>query len=419
MKKPEFLQRRSNRDNPVERKYMSYEDVPLTAFKDNDPVPQGMTKRFFKVFGILFLGVVVVLALVNIDKLTPDNISHWIQYELLGKSEGNGYPVRFVGTSINTENFSMLDRCPVYCSNTSVVVLNSNAGEYQNNQHSFANPIMKTDNEFSIIYNADATGYEIINRNGVLHTGNAERKLFDADIAANGTYALLTYGNDYLSTLTVNDRNNKKIYGYSFAEYYVSNVSVNSSGTRAALSGVSAKDGGLISVIYILDFSQKTYYQKYEFEDAYIYDICYLDNDNIVAVGDTAVYHINMEKKKMTEISYDSRILTTYVFKRNYGVFLSLSINPDGRECDIVAINSECKQEASISTGNRILSLDYWNGKICALMSGHAAIYDFKGSALFTTDVSADARKMCFCDSNTLYLLGTSSIYQIEAKYES
>ena len=114
---------------------MSYEDVPLTTFKDNDPAPANLTKKFFKVLAIMFVGVITVLALVNIDKLTPDNISHWIQYELLGKSEGGGYPARFVGTSINTENFAVMDRSPVYCSNTSIVVLNSNAGEYQNNQH--------------------------------------------------------------------------------------------------------------------------------------------------------------------------------------------------------------------------------------------------------------------------------------------
>ena len=262
MKKLKELSAKMKQKSSEERKYMSYEDVPLTDYRDSDPVPKNLTKKFFKVFIILFLGVVTVLALVNLDKLTAENISHWFQYDLLGKTEGVGFPVRYVGTSINTENFSLMDRAPVYCSDTSVVVLNSNGGEYQNNQHSFANPILKTDKEYSIIYNADATGYRIINRDSTIYSGSAQRKLFDADIAENGTYALLTYGNDYLSTLTVNDKNDNKIYGYSFAEYYVSCVSVNSNGTRAALSGISAKDGGLISVIYILDFSQKTYYQK-------------------------------------------------------------------------------------------------------------------------------------------------------------
>ncbi len=418
MKKLKELTEKMKRKSSEDRKYVSYEDVPLAEYRDSDPVPNNLTKKFFRVFIIIFLGVVVVLALVNLDKLTPENISHWFQYDLLGKTEGTGYPIRYIGTSINTENFSLMDKSPVYCSDTSVVVLNSNAGEYQNNQHSFANPILKTDKEYSIIYNADATGYRIINRDTTLYSGSADRKLFDADIAENGTYALLTYGNDYLSTLTVNDRNNNKIYSYSFAEYYVSCVSVNSSGTRAALSGISAKDGGLISVIYILDFGQKTYYQKYEFEDSYIYDICYLDNDKVVAVGDTSVYHIDIDNKNMTELSYDSKNLTTYTMKRNFGVLISLSTNPDGRECDVVAINSEGKKIVDVETGNKILSLDYRSDKICALFPNNIGIYNMEGKEIGVIESNPDSRKICFCDSETLYVLGISNIYQIPAKYK-
>ncbi len=417
MKKIKDISAKIKKKSSHERKYISYEDVPLTDYRDSDPLPQNLTKKFLKIFIIIFLGVVTVFALVNLDKLTPENISHWFQYDLLGKTEGSGYPIRYIGTSINTENFSLMDRSPVYCSDTSIVVLNSNAGEYQNNQHSFANPILKTDKEYSIIYNADATGYRIINRDSTVFSGSADRKLFDADIAENGTYALLTYGNDYLSTLTVNDRNNNKIYGYSFAEYYVSCVSVNSSGTRAALSGISAKDGGLISVIYILDFNQKTYYQKYEFEDSYIYDICYLDNDKVVAVGDNSVYHIDIDNKKMTEISYNSQTLTTFTLKRNFGVLISLSTNPDGRECNIVAINSEGKKAAEIETGKRILSLDYKNEKVCALYPNEIGIYNKDGKQITTLTSNADSRKICFCDSETLYVLGISNLYKLNIEY--
>ena len=417
MKKIKDFSAKIKNKSSNERKYISYEDVPLTDYRDSDPLPQNLTKKFLKIFIIVFLGVVTVLALVNLDKLTPENISHWFQYDLLGKTEGSGYPIRYIGTSINTENFSLMDRSPVYCSDTSIVVLNSNAGEYQNNQHSFANPILKTDKEYSIIYNADATGYRIINRDSTIFSGSADRKLFDADIAENGTYALLTYGNDYLSTLTVKDRNNNKIYGYSFAEYYVSCVSVNSRGTRAALSGISAKDGGLISVIYILDFNQKTYYQKYEFEDSYIYDICYLDNDKVVAVGDNSVYHIDIDNKKMTEISYNSQTLTTFTLKRNFGVLISLSTNPDGRECSIVAINSEGKKSTEVDTGKRILSLDYKSEKICALYPNEIGIYNKDGKQISTLSSNADSRKICFCDSDTLYVLGISNLYKLNIDY--
>lgn len=407
----------TNPNKASKRKYMSYEDVPLREYRDTEPVPQNLTQKFIKVFFFLFIAVVAVMAMINVDNLTPDNISHWFQYDLLGKTEGSGYPVRFNGISVNSNNFSVMDRTPVYCSDTSVVVLNSNAGEYQNTQHAFANPIMKTNMNYSIIFNADATNYKIINRESTVYSGTTDKKLFDADVAENGTYALLTYGSDYLSALNVYKSDNNKRYSYSFADYYVNNLSLNNTGSGAALSGVSAKNGGLISVIYILDFNQENYLQKYEIEDSYIYEIKYLDNGNVIAVGDSCAYHIDVENGKKTDINYGSKTLTTYTLNAKFGLLLSLSVNPDGRECDIIAINNTGKTETEINTKNKVESLDYKNEKIAALLPSSVVIYDTSGKQLAISETSTDARKACFADNNTLYVLGTSNISKISVDY--
>ena len=124
-----------------EREVISYEDAPLDEIKDSEPLPANATKTFFKGFLILVISVVVVMAVTNIDKLTPENISHWVAYDLLGMSEGEGYPASFSGADVDTGNFDLMDGVPVYCSDTSITVLNSNAGKYQEVNHAFANPI--------------------------------------------------------------------------------------------------------------------------------------------------------------------------------------------------------------------------------------------------------------------------------------
>ena len=400
------------------RKYTSYEDAPLKQINDSEPVPQHLTVKFFKVFLILFLSVVVVLALINLDKLTPDNISHWFQYELLGKTEGNGYPVRFNGVTVETGNFSTVDRVPIYCSDTSLVVLNSNAGEFQDTQHAFASPVLNTNRNYSIIYNANATGYRIVNRDSTIYTGNAENKIFDADISPNGTYIILNHGSDYLSECTVYKRDNTKKYEYLFADYYMNNITIDQYGSRAAASGVSAHNGSIISVVYILDFNQNNYLQKYEFDDSYIYDIKYLDNGNVFAVGSSAAYLINVDEGNKTEIGYNMRTLSCYSICRDYGALISLSANDDGRNGDIIAVNNSGKTDTSISLEDRALSLDYRDGRIAVLNQGSASIYNTNGLKIANITTSSDSRKACFGDSNCLYLLGTSMISKSEVKYE-
>ncbi len=401
----------------VNRKYMSYEDVPLQDYRDNDPVPNNLTRKFFKVFVILFLSVVLVLALMNIDNLTPDNISHWFQYDFLGKTEGDGYPIDFDGTVVNTQNFDLLDGVPVYCSDTAITVLNSNAGEYQTSQHAFANPITNVCSGYAMIYNANATGFKIINREKMIYTGSAKSKIFSADISPSGVYALLTQGEDYLSKLTVYRKDHLEKYTYSFADYYVNRVSLNRDGTRAVLSGISAKNGGLISSVYVLDFSQEKFLQKYDFEDSYIYEVKFLDNGNAVAVGEKSAHYINIQENKKKDFPYNSRNLTTYTLSRNYGLILSLSNSPDGRDCDIMMVNAEGDKLSEIQTGQQILSLDYRNGKIASLFSSSVLIYNEEGKNIASTKASVDARKIRFSSDSVLYALGKSRIFQLSIDY--
>ncbi len=402
------------------RKYTSYEDEPFEEYVESVPAPTNLTKKFINVFLILFIAVAGALAFFYIDVLTPENISHWFHYELLGKTEGDGYPVRFDGISVNAENFSLLGNSPIYCSDTSVVVLNSNGGTYLNTQHAFAKPIMKTNGNYSIIYNSDATGYKIMNRDSVLYSGSTQRKIFNVDVSSGGTYAVLNYGDDYLSSFTVFKNDNTKRYSYSFADYYVNRVSLSNDNLRAALSGVSANNGGIISVIYVLDFNQENYVQKYEVEDSYIYDLVYLDNGNVFAVGDTSAFYIDVANGTKTDLSYNGKTLTEYCMKRGYGIILSLSDNPDGRNCDIISYNSDCKMDFTINTGGRILSIDYSKGTVACLQPSSVVLYDKNSKKLDEKDVDADIKSISICDDRkTVYMLGKSSVQKALFDYDA
>lgn len=396
-----------------ERKYTSYEDVPLEDYRQLEPEPKNITSKFLKMFLILFLSVVVVLAVMNIERLTPDNIAHWFQYELLGKTDGDGYPVSFNGSSLGTDNFDLMGGVPAYCSDTTIAVLNKNAGKYQENQHSFASPSMRLNGGSGIVFNIDATGYTVFKRDSLLYSGSAEDKIYAGDIAANGVYALLTGSDDYLSKLTVYRTDNLEKYEYSFADYYVNTVSLNSDGSRAILSGVSARNGGMISVIYILDFTQSTYMQKYEADDTFIYDVCFLNNGCAVAVGDKMAFFINVADGKKTDVPYSSRTLTSYTLKRDFGLLLSLSINPDGRECSILTVNDKGEASENINTGEKVLSMDTCAGKTAVLEHGVIVVYDPEGKEAARKETDADSRKLCFSDSSTFYVLGRSRISKI------
>ena len=400
----------------AKRKYMSYEEVPLEDYRDEDPMPHDITKKFLKMFLILFLSVVAVLAMLNIDKLTPDNIAHWFQYDLLGKSEGDGYPIGFTGSVVTTGNFDLISGVPVYCSDTTIKVLNSNAGTSLEKQHSFASPMLSVNGGCGIVYNLDATGYTIIKRDSIEYTGAVKNKIFSADISAGGAYAILTDSDEYLAKVTVFRSDNLEKYNYSFADYYMNNVSINKDGTRAVLSGVSAKNGELISVIYVLDFSQDNYLQRYEVDDTYIYSVKYLDNGNAYAVGSEGCYFININDGGKTDISYGSRKLTAFTLKRDQGLVMSLSANPDGRDCDLVSYDDSGNKDFEVKTGEKVLSIDDRKNDRAILTAEAITVFDRDGKRRASVSAGSDSRKIVFCDNDSFYVLGKSRISRLTAE---
>ena len=193
-------------------------------------------------------------------------------------------------------------------------------------------------------------------------------------------------------------------------------VSLNKSGTRAVLSGMSARNGEMISVIYILDFRQSSYLQKYEFDDVYIYEVKYLDSGNVVAVGDKKACFINVEEGQKTDIDYSSRTLTTYNLKRDYGMLLSLSANPDGRDCNILTVKADGELKDEIETRDKIISLDIYEEKPAALFADRITSYNFNGKPLGRAAVPLDSKKLCCCDKNAFYVLGKSRISRLETE---
>ncbi len=397
----------------AKRKYMSYEDVPIEDYREEDPMPNNLTKRFLKMFLILFLAVIAVMAVLNLEKLTPENIAHWFQYDLLGKTDGDGYPTGFTGSSITDCNFDLISGVPAYCSDTTIAVLNKNAGICQEKQHSYASPIMSTNAGYGIVYNMDATGYTIIKRDSIEYNGAVKQKIFAADIAPNGVYALLTKSEDYLAALSVYRSDHLEKFKYSFADYYMNTVSVNKDGTKAILSGISARNGEMVSVIYILDFTQDNFMQKYEVENTYIYDVKYLDNGNAFAVGENKLFFIDINNGSKSEISYNDRYLTAYALKRDQGVIMSLSKNPDGRECDLLSFDTSGNKDCEISTGDKIVSLDMRGDDRAALSSETITVYDKGGEEKGSADTDSDARKILYNDRNSFYTLGKSRISSV------
>lgn len=411
-----------NRRRPVKRDILSYENVPIDSYerysKSGNQINHTISKAFIKklllIFCILFVIFIAVFLVANRKSLTGDNISLWFSEHFLGE-EGQGYPVKLSGTSVAKGNFTLINGRPCYASDTSFIELNSSAGEIINSQISFSNPIIRGTRNKTIVYGVGATGYLIHNSKKRILKGKTDDPIYSADVNDDGYYVLVTGGADYLSVFKAYDEDNKQIYSYSFADYYVTSVALNEDGSGAVCCGITTENGAEKTKIYVLDFSREKTAREYNLSESVIYDVFYLSGKTVSAISNNAVYTFNINSKNIVKYDYKSRQLTDYTYNSDTATFaISLSRSGDGHNCDIVSFNSNGEEDYTINSTYKVNSLSLYKGDIAVMTDDKAYILNENGSIDKTANVGNDARALLLSGNDKGYVLGISEIRKID-----
>lgn len=403
------------------RKTLSYEDLPLEERENGGLARFSKTVRLNKKNIILLAAIVVILVLVvlgvtNSDKLSFSNIKNWVEYGVLDMDSEEKFPVDIQGSTITAGNFTRYGSDLIYSSDTQFVTMNSYGKTIYSYQQSLSNPVLVTanDSDLSVVYNLGGTKFNINSLEKTVYSGTAEGNIIVADIAKNGTYALVTQSNGYLSKLYVYSSDNKQIFAYSFADYYITAVAIDPTGSKAALSGVAAHNGSEFCAVYVLDFTEKEPAVFKEFQDNIIYDVSFLNSKYVSIVGRTAIYGLNTKSGDFTTTEYDGRTLTAYYVNTDTDTLcVSLSRSGDTRNCDILYFSSSVELEQTIETDLRISSISTYKNRIAVLSYSDIYLYNNTGSLISTTSTAIDPKSIVLYSKSDAYVLGISEISRI------
>ncbi len=400
-----------------ERDVMSYEDMPLDDYEleKTDISPEAVKRIIIGVCVALATGL-IVFAFANRDKLTLDNISTWWTYDVLGNA-GNGYPVNIVGAEVTSGNFSVNQERVAYASDTSFITLNSTGSEVANVQLRYSKPVMKSSSNRYLTYGVGGNEYQIQKFDSLLYSGEAESKIYTGDISSNGVYCLVTEGNGYLSTLYVFNKNNNRIYKYSFSEYYINSISLNSNGTGCAAGGLITKDGAVETAVYILDFAKEEPVATYKISGDIVLDCKYLNDNRIAIVGQNASYIIKKGKDEYITNSYEEKTLANYCFSPDTNTYvLALSRSGDGRSCVLERYNDNGDKTLSVDTDYAAESLSIYKGTIAVLDGNMAYGFDNGGNATFSCNTGTGSKSLILTSDRHAYVLSVNQIRHFDLK---
>lgn len=398
-----------------ERDVISYEDMPLDDYEqEKTEISPEAIKRILIGVGVAIVAGLIVFAFSNRDKLTWDNISTWWTYDVLGNA-GNGFPVNIVGSEVAASNLSVTQGRVAYASDTSFVTLNSTGSEVANIQLRYSTPVMKSSGNKYLTYGLSSTGFQIQSFDEKLYTGEESENILTGDIASNGVYCLVTEGNGYLSSLYVYNKNNNRIFKYSFSEYYITSVALNSDGSGGVACGITSDGGAVSSAVYLLDFSKEEPKSVYTISGDSVIDCKYLGDSRVALIGQSASYIIKNGDENYITNSYEDRTLANYCFNTDTQTYtIALSRSGDGRSCALLQYNSNGDNKCSIDTEYSAESISSYKGVIGILDDNIVYVYSMDGTQRYAYNVGTGSKKVILTGESEACVLSANQIRRFD-----
>lgn len=406
-KKPNHYQ--SNKKKKDERQVMSFEQLPLDEYEEEQSSKTPLKldkKKIIVAVSILLVLVISVLAYFGLEG----------GFSCQGVSSDSGFTVSISGSKVEPGNFLTFSGGLCYASDTGFTYLSSKGEEIFNTQLGFGSPVLLTSGKAALIYDLGATGFTLCSDTSVVHTAEAEDKIYLADVTSDFSYALVTENSGYNARFTVYGPDHKLKFAYNFSEYYITSVALNNDATGAVICGVSSDQGTRVSAIYVLDFTKEEPVAKHIISGDIIFDCDYLSRSSVCAVGSEGTYICNGRNfSKLTKKSYNQMSLTAYDINSDVGVIaLSLSRSGDGRNCSIEYINSHADTEKTIETDLALVSVSTYKDRVAVSDTSGVYIYRSNGELLKSHDVASDCSQVRLYSTDGIYLLGLDDIFAFD-----
>jgi hypothetical protein len=407
--------RYAEKKTKTDRDVMSYEDMPLDDYEqEKTEMSPEAAKKIIAGICIAIVAGLIVFAFSNRDKLTWDNLSTWWTYDVLGNA-GDGYPVNIVGSEVISSNFEVSQGRVAYASDTSFVTLNSTGSEIADFQLRYSSPVMKSSGTKYLTFGLGSTDFQIYNVDEKLYSGEAEENIFTGDIASNGVYCIVTEGNGYFSCLYVFDKNNNRIYKYSFSEYYITSVSLNSDGSGCIACGITSDNGAVSGGVYMLNFKKEEPEAFYQISSDSIIDCKYLGDSRAVLIGQTASYLIRSGEDEYLTTSYEDKTLANYCFNTDTNTYtLALSRSGDGRSCSLLQYDNNGTKKCEFDTDYSAESISTYKGVISILDDNTAYLYNTSALLLGSCDAGTGSKRVVLTDESHAYILSVNQIRLID-----
>lgn len=295
-----------------------------------------------------------------------------------------------------------------------IVVLTSNYLVYvnrtgvilQKNEHSYQNPSMVVYDNQTLLFDRGGTSYRVENGGQSDKDLQTDTPIYTASIGKNGVYALSCKGEDSLTSLSIFDSNNNKLYYWTCASEYITSLSFSPNGKQISAVVVNGKNASLYSKVYIFHWKSDDEPEEYSYDSA-LFQANFTSNRNLAILGEASFGHIySGESETISVYSSSENGLVYFDPSSRYTALLLIRY---GSSPQLTVYDEKGDQIFSKSFTESVDSIACSRSRISIAFEDRIETYNYgekmTGCIHFTDTVS----KMLL-NSNTLYVLFSNGI---------
>lgn len=331
----------------------------------------------------------------------------------LGRGKGDGYgEVRF---DSNSSNSYAGFRNMLCVSTEGGMTLYSEYGEELGIvQGSMPYPNVRAGDRSAVCFSADSGYLGALDKNGkTLLSETFTQKVLDADVSDDGYLCYLLTDDVYKAVATVLNPKQQMIYRWSASSMYVNNCAVSDGGKYVALIGLHQSEGMFASSLVLLDTKKETPVQTVPLGDQVIYELFFLSEDRICAVGENSALFLNTAGKLLGEYDYGDLYLADYCRTSEGDLVLELNRSKAGSRMELSVFDSDGGAVANTYLGAGVKSVSAGGKYIAALTDEGVTVYSRRLETVAGPEKVENAGRVLARSDGSVWLIGngTTAIY--------
>lgn len=255
------------------------------------------------------------------------------------------------------------------------VIDSSNAKKLNIFDHGYTNPYLESAGNYILVFDRGGTRFRLDTPNKSIFEKSIDRNIITATVAKNGTIAYSSFCDNADSKLVILTKNERIKLELPVKHGYVTDIALNSSGTKCTYVTVESKDAVLVSTVHTLNVSTQKEISDISYNDTNILDISYSNQGNVYIVGEDFISLISNQKEYHTVFEEGTIKTNMFCYNTDNELVLNYSEYTNSTESELSFIRSNGKVKTTIKLDSMPKFISSSSNEVTVLFTDGFSIY--------------------------------------------